>query len=129
MRHAVRPTRVIASWISALALLSYALAAGPIMLRMAAAHASAPAEHMASMPYLLHASHLSTQHPGGQPSLGDHEHCLFCQGGIGPGLIAASAEWTAPSLGPAPFAMVRGSPLAIRHVDAGYAPRAPPRLT
>jgi hypothetical protein len=122
------PARRVVSWIGALALLSYALTSGPIMLRMAAAHAGAPTEQTAGVPCPLHAGHAHDQHPAGHSSLGDHEYCLFCQGGIGPGLIAASVEWTAPSFVPAPFAMVRGSPLAIRHIDAGYAPRAPPRL-
>ncbi|HEX6120284.1 MAG TPA: DUF2946 family protein [Dongiaceae bacterium] len=128
-RRAAAPTRRVVCWISALALLSYALTAGPIMLRMAAAHAGAPTEQTVGVPCPLHAGHAHNQHPAGHSSLGDHEHCLFCQGGVATGLIAVPAAWAALSFEAIPFAIVRGSPRAIRHIDAGYAPRAPPRLT
>jgi len=109
--------------------LSYALTAGPIMLRMAAAHTGVQIEQMAGMPCPMHASQAQHQHPDGQSSLDGHEHCLFCQGGVGPGLVTVPAALLGPSFEPAPFAIVRTVLLAIGRHDAGYASRAPPSLT
>ena len=117
--------RQIVAWIAALAVLSYALTAGPIMLSMAAAHASGSILQAADGPCPLHAGH-AKQHPAGQSPFGDHEHCLFCQGGVVPGLTAAPTVWIAQSIEATPFAVVWGSSRAIPHLDTGYTSRAPP---
>ncbi|HEY1385764.1 MAG TPA: DUF2946 family protein [Dongiaceae bacterium] len=125
----VPTTRRIVAWVGALAVLSYALTAGPIMLRMAAAHSAGPTEQVTSAPCPMHASHAQHKHPAGQNSLNDHQHCLFCQGGVCPGLIVAPAALVGPSLQLPTFVITGPSALAIEHPDAGYASRAPPRLT
>jgi len=125
----VRARRRIVAWVSVLAVLSYALTAGPIMLRMAAAHMIAPTEQIMAAPCPMHASHAQHQQPVGQPSLDDHQHCLFCQGGVCPGFIVTSAALIAPSFEPLPFAIAGLSVVASEHPEAGYASRAPPRLT
>jgi hypothetical protein len=104
------------AWLAAAALLSYLLSGQPVMLQMAAAQQSA------DVPCAHHHGH----HPGGMPGC-DHEHCLFCQGGVGLGILAAAPPHSTPSSGNAPFALAEDSPFAIRHSDIGYASRAPPR--
>jgi hypothetical protein len=117
--------RQIVAWIAALAVLSYALTAGPIMLSMAAAHASGSIPQAADGPCPLHAGH-AKQHPAGQTPLDDHEHCLFCQGGVVPGLTVTPTVWNAPSIQTTSFVVLWGSPRALPHPDAAYTSRAPP---
>jgi hypothetical protein len=118
----LRARHQIIAWIAALAVLSYALTAGPTILSMTATHASGSIQQAADGPCPLHAK----QHSAGQSPFGDHEHCLFCQGSVVPGLTAAPTVWIAQSNEATPFAVVWGPPGAIPHLDAGYASRAPP---
>jgi hypothetical protein len=128
LKRAMRAVRRIVTWVSALALLSYALTAGPVMLRMAAAHAGPQTEQTAAAPCPRHADHAQHPNPSSQSPFGDHEHCLFCQGGIGPAVDAALALWVAPSFEAPPFTMVTDSPSEIRHFEPGYTSRAPPHV-
>jgi len=109
-----------------MALLSYVLTGTPIMLRMAAAHAAVPAQQVGGLPCQGHGAGAAHQHhSGGTPDC-DHDHCLFCQGGVGPGVLAATVSSGAPSFDAAPFAIVQDCWWAIRHFGASYASRAPP---
>jgi hypothetical protein len=99
------------------------------MLLMAAAHTAVPTEQVTGAPCPMHATHAQHQHPAGQSSLDDHKHCLFCQGGVCPGLVVAPAALIAPSFEPPPLAITGLAVLAIEDPDAGYASRAPPGLT
>ena len=121
-------TRRIVTWFTALAMLSYGLTAAPIVLRMAAGHSGPSTEQTAGIPPPLYAGHGHHEHPSDKSSPGDHVHCVFCQGGIGPAFISAPVPWIAPSSESASFAIVRRSPLAIQHRSVGYASRAPPPL-
>jgi len=127
LKQAALAMRRVVAWVGMLALLSYALTAGPIMLRMAVAHAGPQADAAAVAPCPLHAGHAQHQHD--QSPLTDHARCLFCQGSVGPALLTAPAMLLAPSFEAAPFAIVWSASLAIAHLDAGYASRAPPTLT
>lgn len=107
--------RRMVAWVAAAAMLSYVLTGEPVMLQMAA-------QQSAGIPCADHHGH----HSGGMPGC-DHEHCLFCQGGVGLGILAATPSCSGPSFDTAPFALAQDSPLAIRHSDIGYASRAPPQ--
>jgi hypothetical protein len=115
LKRSIQAMRRMVAWIAAAAMLSYVLTGEPVMLQMAAAQQSA------GIPCADHHGH----HSGGLPGC-DHEHCLFCQGGVGPGVLAAAPSYSAPSFDNAPFALAEDSPFAIRHSNIGYASRAPP---